>query len=100
MRECAVILAALLGMLLLLGCAETPVEPTMRPIPPPPSTMPPGVASVPPAVIQTNVVVGAQPNSWTPTETQGISPAPQFEIIPPRPGHDFFWQDGFWSWQG
>jgi hypothetical protein len=107
---------------LLMGCVETPKQPVMRPIPPPPSTPPPGVVYVPPTVVVTNApaptVSATAPagtnnfevssnfvaNGQAPAVT-GSAPAqvvqtapPQYEVVPPRPGPDYVWHDGAWTW--
>ena len=95
------------------GCEETPKQPVLRPIPPPPPTPPPGVAYVPPPAnsapvtiagstnnvqgfeVTSNFVGNAQP---APSVQHSTQPVPQYEQIPPRPGPDYVWHDGFWSW--
>ncbi len=100
------------------GCEEVPKQPVMRPIPPPPPTPPPGVVYVPPSVtansaqppaqINTNSVQGYEvssnfvgnvraPQNAQPS-TQAEQPVPQYEMVPPKPGLDYVWHDGFWSW--
>jgi hypothetical protein len=108
--------------LLLSGCASVPNEPVMRPIPPPPAGPPAGAATVvyappstatpvatnltivPPGVeVSSNFVAHAQTNLAGSVGTAvNASPqgTPQYELIPPRPGPNYFWRDGFWQWQG
>jgi hypothetical protein len=121
------LLLTVITVLGLAGCAETPKQPEMRPIPPPPPTPPPGVAYVPaPATgttgvpngimaqnppgtsstigpgieVSSNFVGGAQ----TPVTTgmQVVTPnagVPQYEVVPPRPGPDYVWRNGYWRWE-
>jgi len=121
--------------LVLMGCAETPRRPTLRPIPPPPSSPPPGVSMVAPQLIYTNAASALQ--NATPTNPQSpaspvqqgmevttnfvpgtiqpptgavagngqvapqaANPPPQYEVVPERPGPDYIWNEGYWSWQG
>jgi hypothetical protein len=116
------------AVLFICGCESTPREPVMRPIPPPPPGPPPGaaivvygpatniVASAPgvstnvisapnPAEagryeVSSNYVATAQTNAAMGASVQGGQGMPQYEIIPPRPGPDYVWRDGYWSWQG
>ena len=108
----------LLAGALLAGCAETPRQPVMRPIPPPPSTPPPGLVYVPQTVVTTNspaltelanyppgfevssnFVANAQ--SATPgSPVQVGQPVPQYEMVPPQPGPDYIWRNGYWRWEG
>ena len=105
--------------LLLAGCEQTPKQPVMRPIPPPPPTPPPGVVYLPPTVmmpnsvpagvqVTTNTVQGYEVTSNfvgnvqapqnSQASTQSGQPIPQYETVPPKPGPDYVWHDGFWSW--
>lgn len=122
----------------LVGCAETPKQPVMRPIPPPPPTPPPGAVysapaytvntnALPPMIVSTSTppasIAGSVPpqgtngsglevssnfvgNAQNPVMTPGpgqapaqlVPPAAQYEVVPPRPGPDYIWKDGYWQW--
>ena len=114
----------------MVGCAETPRRPVLRPIPPPPASPPPGAVYSPaptpapnasaaqtPAVTLTNAP-GTQSGyevttNFAPNATIQNAPGsdvvgsvtpdtgvPQYEVVPERPGIDYDWVDGYWAWQG
>jgi hypothetical protein len=117
MGRTGTILLLVIGVTFLSGCAEIPKEPVMRPIPPPPPGPPPGVATVihapapaGAASVSTNAsirlgnyeissnYVGVA--DTTNVAAQAAAGTPQYELIPPRPGPDYLWRDGFWRWEG
>jgi len=124
-REATIATLGVAVILLITGCAETPRQPVMRPIPPPPPGPPPGVATVIYAPPPTSVAAAPVSNLSTNTTTLSnyevssnfvasvqstnalsgqaqVSPSgtPQYELIPPRPGPNYLWRDGFWRWEG
>jgi hypothetical protein len=67
------------------GCAETPHQPTLRPIPPPPSAPPPGASYLPgPRVVV--ITNGQIPPTTSPTETTTVTNAiPNAPVAGPAP---------------
>ena len=127
MRATGTISLGILTTVFLSGCVETPRQAVMRPIPPPPSGPPPGAAVVVyrpvPGVtnapvltvpstnslgqegyeVSSNFVASAGSTATNFTTAAAIpysAGTPQYEIVPPRPGADFVWRNGFWRWEG
>ncbi|HTG43691.1 MAG TPA: hypothetical protein VK633_04090 [Verrucomicrobiae bacterium] len=44
--------------------------------------------------------VAPQTNPGQPVQTAAQPAVPQYEVVPERPGPDYVWHDGYWTWQG
>jgi hypothetical protein len=59
------------------------------------------LASQPGYEVSSNFVASAgQTNVSTFGQVAASAGTPQYEIVPPRPGPDYVWRDGFWRWEG
>ena len=96
--------AAVCGAIALFaGCASEPESHVVSaPPPPPPATQPAATVYTAPAATtatQPTVTAVPSPTGGSSIVVMQAPPAAQQEVPPPRPGSDYVWVPGYWSWQ-
>ena len=98
---CAVAVCGAIG--LIAGCESEPESHVVSaPPPPPPVTAPATVYSAPTYPYSTapaTVTAVPSPTGASSIVVMQAPPAAQQEVPPPRPGPDYVWVPGYWSWK-
>lgn len=101
---CALVVCGAIGVF--AGCADEPESHVVSaPPPPPPATAPATVYTAPATGAATTYTTPSGTIAAVPSPTGASSivvmqapPAAQQEVPPPRPGSDYVWVPGYWSW--